>query len=110
RTTWVRQSFARLTNLPTRLLTFSDDMDALRRVPDNVPNKEMLETHLGLPLTKIPDPFGTHESFAHHNNAKLCEFLDRYGFEYEFASATEYYRNGLFNKALLRVAECHVEI
>ncbi len=110
RTTWVRQSFANLTKLPTRLLTFSDDMDALRRVPENVPNKEMLEKHLGLPLTRIPDPFGTHTSFGHHNNAQLCEFLDRYGFEYEFASATDYYNNGRFNAALFRVAQCHAEI
>ena len=66
-------------------------MDGLRKVPDNVPNQEMLTEHLGKPLTRIPDPFGTHESFAHHNNAMLRHFLDRFGFDYEFLSATDCY-------------------
>ncbi len=107
RTTWVRNAFKRLTGLPSRLLAFSDDMDGLRKVPDNVPNKGMLAAHLGKPLTAIPDPFGTHGSFGAHNNARLRAFLDAFGFEYEFASATDYYRSGRFDAALLRMAERH---
>jgi lysyl-tRNA synthetase class 1 len=100
RTTMVRNAFVALTGLPTRLIAFSDDMDGLRKVPDNVPNGDMLREHLGKPLSRIPDPFGTHESFAAHNNARLCAFLDRYGFDYEFASSTEYYAGGRFDEAL----------
>jgi lysyl-tRNA synthetase class 1 len=100
RTTMVRNAFHALSDIPTRLLAFSDDMDGLRKVPDNVPNKDMLAAHLGKPLTQIPDPFGTYESFAHHNNAMLRQFLDRFGFDYEFASSTEYYRAGRFDAAL----------
>ncbi|HYZ31116.1 MAG TPA: lysine--tRNA ligase, partial [Crenalkalicoccus sp.] len=107
RTTWVRRAFGRLTGLPSRLLAFSDDMDGLRKVPDNVPNKAMLAQHLGKPLTAIPDPFGTHESFGAHNNARLKAFLDTFGFEYEFASSTEYYRSGQFDFALITMAERH---
>ena len=107
RTTWVRHAFAAMTGLPTRLLAFSDDMDGLRKVPDNVPNKEMLARHLGQPLTRIPDPFGTHQSFGHHNNARLRAFLDAFGFEYEFASSTEYYASGRFDAALRRMLEVH---
>src|SRR5512133_3266854 len=87
RTTMVRQAFQRLSDVPTRLFCFSDDMDGLRKVPDNVPNKEMLRRHLGQPLTRIPDPFGKFESFGHHNNARLRAFLDTFGFDYEFASS-----------------------
>src|SRR5579884_4098654 len=94
RTSWVRRAFTELTGLPSRLVAFSDDMDGLRKVPDNVPNREMLQQHLGKPLTRIPDPFGTHESFGAHNNARLRDFLDKFGFEYEFASATDYYTSG----------------
>ncbi|WP_448662777.1 lysine--tRNA ligase [Sphingomonas sp. CJ20] len=100
RTTMVRRAFEALSDIPTRLIAFSDDMDGLRKVPDNVPNKEMLAQHLGKPLTRVPDPFGTHDSFAAHNNARLREFLDRFGFEYEFVSSTEYYANGTFDEAL----------
>ncbi len=89
-----------LTGRPTRLIAFSDDMDGLRKVPDNVPDQAMLTQHLGKPLTKIPDPFGTHESFAHHNNAMLRQFLDRFGFDYEFMSATECYASGRFDDVL----------
>jgi len=110
RTTWVRHAFTQLTGLPSRLLAFSDDMDGLRKVPDNVPNKAMLTQHLGKPLTRIPDPFGTHESFGAHNNAMLRSFLDAFGFDYEFASSTEYYASGRFDAALLRVLEKHDEI
>ena len=100
RTTMVRHAFEALSGIPTRLIAFSDDMDGLRKVPDNVPNKAMLTEHLGKPLTRIPDPFGTHESFAHHNNAMLRAFLDRYGFDYEFLSATDCYTSGRFDEAL----------
>ena len=86
RTSWVRRAFTELTGKPSKLLAFSDDMDGLRKVPDNVPNKEMLAGYLGKPLTRIPDPFGTHASFGAHNNARLQSFLDSFGFEYEFAS------------------------
>ena len=94
RTTMVRRAFEEMSDMPARLIAFSDDMDGLRKVPENVPNKEMLAQHLGKPLTRIPDPFGTHESFAHHNNALLCEFLDRFGFDYDFLSSTTEYASG----------------
>jgi lysyl-tRNA synthetase, class I len=107
RTTWVRRAFSEITGLPSNLLAFSDDMDGLRKVPDNIPNRDMLISYLGKPLTTIPDPFGTHESFGAHNNARLRAFLDSFGFEYEFASSTEYYRAGRFDAALVRVLECY---
>lgn len=103
RTTMVRRAFETLSDQPTRLIAFSDDMDGLRKVPDNVPNREMLAEHLGKPLTKVPDPFEKFESFAHHNNAMLRDFLDRFGFEYEFASATDYYASGRFDETLKAV-------
>jgi lysyl-tRNA synthetase, class I len=103
RTTWVRRAFELMSDKPTRLLAFSDDMDGLRKVPDNVPNPEMLREHLGRSLTAIPDPFGTHDSFGAHNNARLKVFLDRFGFEYEFLSSTECYKSGRFDQALLTV-------
>ena len=103
RTTMVRRAFGELSDQPTRLIAFSDDMDGLRKVPDNVPNKQMLTEHLGRPLTRIPDPFGTHDSFAAHNNASLREFLDRFGFDYEFVSSTDYYEGGRFDDALKNV-------
>jgi lysyl-tRNA synthetase class 1 len=110
RTSWVRHAFSTLTGLPSRLLAFSDDMDGLRKVPDNVPNREMLQGFLGRPLTRIPDPFGTHDSFGAHNNARLRAFLDGFGFEYEFASSTDYYTSGRFDAALRRVLSAHDEI
>jgi lysyl-tRNA synthetase class 1 len=100
RTTMVRQAYGALSDQPTRLIAFSDDMDGLRKVPDNVPNGDMLRAHLGRPLSRIPDPFGTHDSFAAHNNARLREFLDRYGFDYEFVSAADHYASGRFDDAL----------
>ena len=104
RTTLVRRAYETLTGgHPTRLIAFSDDMDGLRKVPDNVPNKAVLAEKLGHPLTRIPDPFGTHESFAHHNNGMLCDFLDRFGFEYEFVSASDRYNSGEFDEALKNV-------
>jgi lysyl-tRNA synthetase class 1 len=105
RTTMVRHAFRVLTDdkIKTRLIAFSDDMDGLRKVPDNVPNKDMLAAHLGKPLTKVPDPFGTHPSFGEHNNARLRAFLDTFGFEYEFMSSTDCYTSGRFDAALLSV-------
>ncbi|KTT96174.1 lysine--tRNA ligase [Sphingomonas yabuuchiae] len=100
RTTMVRNAFHALSDQKTRLIAFSDDMDGLRKVPDNVPNQEMLRVHLGKPLTQVPDPFEKFDSFAAHNNALLRQFLDRYGFDYEFASSTEYYTSGRFDDAL----------
>ena len=100
RTTWVRRAYEELTGRPTRLIAFSDDMDGLRKVPDNIPNGEMLRRHLGMPLTRIPDPFGSNRSFAEHNNAMLRRFLDEAGFEYEFVSSTECYHGGRFDEAL----------
>ena len=103
RTTMVRQAFKRLSDLPTRLFCFSDDMDGLRKVPDNIPDPEMLRRHLGQPLTRIPDPFGKFESFGHHNNAMLRRFLDGFGFDYEFESSTDWYMSGRFDQGLLDV-------
>jgi lysyl-tRNA synthetase class 1 len=110
RTIWVRRAFERLTGQPSRLIAFSDDMDGLRKVPDNVPNGDELRPYLGRPLTRIPDPFGTHPSFGEHNNARLRAFLDAFGFDYEFASSTEYYAAGRFDAALLRMAARHDEV
>ena len=110
RTAMVRHAFTSLSDMPTRLFTFSDDMDGLRKVPGNIPNRDMVEQHLGKPLTSIPDPFGTHESFGHHNNARLRAFLDEFGFEYEFKSSTECYRSGEFDATLLRLLECYEEV
>src|SRR6202022_3822181 len=107
RTTMVRHAFRVLTEdkVKTRLIAFSDDMDGLRKVPDNVPNKEMLPGPSGRPLARVPDPFGTHDSFGAHNNARLRAFLDTFGFDYEFASSTDYYGSGKFDAALMRVLE-----
>ena len=110
RTSWVRHAFGVLTGRPSRLIAFSDDMDGLRKVPDNVPNRELLAGYLGMPLTRIPDPFGTHDSFGAHNNAHLRSFLDSFGFDYEFASSTEYYAAGRFDAALLRILERFDEV
>ena len=107
RTTMVRHAFRVLTDdkIKTRLIAFSDDMDGLRKVPDNIPNKELVAQHLGKPLTRVPDPFGTHDSFAAHNNARLRAFLDQFGFDYEFMSSTACYTSGRFDAALLKVLE-----
>ncbi len=100
RTTMVRRAYEDMTGLPTRLIVFSDDMDALRKVPDNVPEQEIMRAHLGIALSAVPDPFGKYESFAAHNNAMLREFLDRFGFEYDFASSTDFYYYGAFDETL----------
>ena len=105
RTTWVRRAFEAMSGMPTRLIAFSDDMDGLRKVPDNLPGGDMLRMHLGKPLTQVPDPFGTHASFGAHNNARLQHFLDQFGFEYEFLSSTECYKAGRFDATLLRLLE-----
>ncbi len=107
RTTMVRNAFRALTgdHWPTRLIAFSDDMDGLRKVPEGVPNPEMLREDLNLPLTRVRDPFGTHDSFGAHNNARLRAFLDSFGFEYEFLSSTEEYKSGRFDTTLLRLLE-----
>jgi hypothetical protein len=108
----VRRAFEALTEgkVPTRLVCFSDDMDGLRKVPTNVPNQAELAAHLDKPLTRVPDPFGQFESFAHHNNAMLRRFLDRFGFEYEFYSATECYTAGKFDATLRRMLTAACEI
>ncbi|MEM6712082.1 MAG: lysine--tRNA ligase [Pseudomonadota bacterium] len=108
RTSMVRHAFHVLTKgeIPTRLIAFSDDMDGMRKIPGNVPNQSILESHIGKPLTRVPDPFsGDYESFAHHNNARLRAFLDQFGFDYEFMSATECYTSGLFDEMLVRTLE-----
>ncbi|GJE55466.1 MULTISPECIES: lysine--tRNA ligase [Methylobacterium] len=107
RTSMVRHAFRVLTNdsVPTRLIAFSDDMDGLRKVPTNVPNQDLLAKALNLPLTRVPDPFGTHDSFGAHNNAELRRFLDAFGFDYEFRSATACYEAGLFDDTLRLVLD-----
>ena len=105
RTTMIRRAFEVISDIPTKLICFSDDLDGMRKVPGNVPNQEMLAEHIQKPLTVVPDPFGTHESFGHHNNAMLRRFLDTFGFDYEFYSAREFYRSGRFDEILLRCAE-----
>jgi len=108
RTSMVRHAFRVLTDnkIKTRLIAFSDDMDALRKVPENVPNRDMMAAHLGQPLSRVPDPFSNeHPSFAAANNARLRAFLDQFGFEYEFLSSTECYTSGCFDAALLKVLE-----
>lgn len=110
RTAMVRLAFRNLSDLPTRLICFSDDMDGLRKVPGNVPQPEMLAKYIGYPLSSIPDPFGKFESFAHHNNAKLREFLDSFGFEYEFMSSTDTYKSGKFDQALLKMLAMHDQV
>ncbi len=101
RTTMVRRAFETLCDIPTKLICFSDDMDGLRKVPGNVPNRDAMAADLNLPLTRVRDPFGTHDSFGAHNNARLNAFLDDFGFDYEFASSTEYYKSGRFDEMLI---------
>lgn len=111
RTTMVRNAFKFLApEIPTKLFCISDDMDGLRKVPDNLPNQDMIRANLDKPLTSVPDPFGTHESFGAHMNARLRAFLDTFGFEYEFKSATECYKNGLYDAKLLEVLKNYEKI
>ncbi len=101
RTSMVRHAFSQLSDIPTKLFCISDDMDGLRKVPENLPNQQMLQENLGKPLTDIPDPFGTHASYGDHMNARLCAFLDTFGFDYEFHSSTANYKSGVYDKTLL---------
>ena len=110
RTIMVQHSLTSLIDCETNIITFSDDMDGLRKIPDNIPNKEMLNNHIGKPLTSIPDPFGKFESFGHHNNAKLRSFLDRFEFSYQFISATEKYKSGSFDSTLIKILENYDKI
>src|SRR5688572_11967286 len=112
RTSMVRHAFRLLTEdrVPTRLVCFSDDMDGLRKVPDNVPNPEKLREYLGQPLTSVPDPFGSNESFGAANNSRLRAFLDSFGFDYEFLSATECYRAGRFDETLRKILVHYDEV
>ena len=110
RTTMIMRAFQELSDLPTRLVCFSDDLDGMRKVPGNVPNPERLVEHLQRPLTSVPDPFEEYESFGHHNNAMLRRFLDTFGFEYDFISATEFYQSGQFDQVLLRAVEKYDDI
>ncbi|MEM6650786.1 MAG: lysine--tRNA ligase, partial [Pseudomonadota bacterium] len=110
RTSMVRHAFECLTGRETKIICFSDDMDGMRKVPPTVPNPEQLEPHLQKPLSRVPDPFGTHESFSAHNNARLRAFLDQFGFRYEFQSATEAYEKGMFDATMLRVLDVYDDV
>ncbi|WP_278923568.1 MULTISPECIES: lysine--tRNA ligase [Pseudophaeobacter] len=110
RTTMIKNAFEVISDIPTKLICFSDDLDGMRKVPGNVPDADSLVPHLQKPLTSVPDPFGTHESFGHHNNAMLRRFLDTFGFEYEFYSATEFYGSGRFDEVLKRAVDKYDEI
>ncbi|WP_045386971.1 lysine--tRNA ligase [Falsirhodobacter sp. alg1] len=110
RTTMIRRAFETICDIPTRLVCFSDDMDGMRKVPENVPMQEMMQENLQRPLTVVPDPFGTHASFGDHNNAMLRRFLDTFGFEYEFISASEFYKSGKFDEILLRAVERYDDV
>jgi len=103
RTSMVRFAFEQISDIPTRLFCISDDMDGMRKVPDNIPSPELYKQYIGLPLTKIPDPFGTAESYGHNMNARLCAFLDAFNFNYEFISSSDYYKDGGYNDAILKV-------
>ncbi len=110
RTTMMINALQQIDKIGTELITFSDDMDGLRKVPENIPNNEILKKNLGKPLTEIPDPFGKFKSFAEHNNTMLKQFLKKFNFEFSFKSSTENYKNGTFNDSLKRVAEKYDEI
>ncbi|MDO5605059.1 MAG: lysine--tRNA ligase [Paracoccus sp. (in: a-proteobacteria)] len=105
RTTMIRRAFEMISDIPTRLICFSDDMDGMRKVPENVPQQDLLRANLQKPLTAVPDPFGEYPSFGDHNNAMLRRFLDTFGFEYEFMSATDFYKSGAFDDTLRLAAE-----
>ncbi|MFQ3307608.1 MAG: lysyl-tRNA synthetase class 1 [Candidatus Midichloriaceae bacterium] len=110
RTSMVRKAFSYISDIPTKMFCVSDDMDGLRKIPSNIPNKDAYTIHLDKPLTDIPDPFGESSSYGHYMNNKLKEFLDRFGFEYEFISATECYKSGKYNDYLVKVLEKYDEI
>ncbi len=111
RTSFVRHAFSLIApEIPTKMFCVSDDIDGLRKVPDNIPNQDLVRANLGKPLTSVPDPFATHQSYGHHMNARLRSFLDSFGFEYEFISATEKYQNGAFDATMLKVLEKYEEL
>ncbi|MBM7069344.1 lysine--tRNA ligase [Actibacterium sp. 188UL27-1] len=110
RTTMVRRAFEVLSDIPTKLICFSDDLDGLRKVPDNVPNPEAMAAHLQRPLTSVPDPFGEQASFGDYNNVMLRRFLDTFGFNYEFYSAKEFYTSGRFDATLKLACERYDEV
>ena len=105
RTMMVKRAFEEISDIPTKLICFSDDLDGFRKVPTNVPNQDMLAEHLDKPLTVVPDPFGTHDSFGRHNNNRLQQFLDQFGFDYEFKSSTDAYKAGEFDDTLLKILQ-----
>ena len=110
RTTMIRRAFEAISDIPTKLICFSDDLDGMRKVPKNVPNPAALEEHLQRPLSDVPDPFGEYDSFADHNNTMLRRFLDTFGFQYDFISSAAFYRSGQFDEILLRCVEKYDEI
>ncbi len=110
RTTMMINALSHLEKIDNELITFSDDMDGLRKIPDNVPNKDLLKENLGKPLTSIPDPFNKYSSFGEHNNELLKKFLKKFNFEFNFKSSTENYTTGIFNNSLIRVSEKYEEI
>lgn len=110
RTIMIKKAFEKISDIPTRLICFSDDMDGLRKVPENIPNPAECKQYIGMPLSQIPDPFRTHESYAHNMNSRLCKFLDGFELQYEFMSATHCYKTGIFNEMLLKVLEKYDEI
>jgi lysyl-tRNA synthetase class 1 len=110
RTSMVKRAFEEISDIPTKLICFSDDMDGLRKVPSNIPNPELLQADLNLPLTKVKDPFGQYDSFADYNNAKLREFLDQFKFSYEFVSSTDYYKSGFFDETLLKILSSYKKV
>ena len=104
RTLMVRHALAEMVDWPSRLIAFSDDMDGMRKVPPGVPHQDMMHAHLDQPLSKVPDPFGCgHASYADHNNGILRQFLDRFGFDYEFLASSDRYASGRFDEALKAV-------
>ncbi|MAC78280.1 MAG: lysine--tRNA ligase [Rhodobacteraceae bacterium] len=110
RTTMIRRAFEVISDIPTRLICFSDDMDGMRKIPGNVPHQERLKEDIQKPLTSVFDPFEEFESFGHHNNAMLRRFLDTFGFEYEFYSATEFYKSGQFDEVLKRAVDKYDDV
>ena len=110
RTSMVKRAFEEISDYPTKLICFSDDMDGLRKVPSNVPNSDLLQADLNLPLTKVRDPFEKYPSFADYNNAKLREFLDKFNFSYEFVSSTNYYKSGFFDEMLIKILSSYQKV
>jgi lysyl-tRNA synthetase class 1 len=105
RTSMMLNALKQLTEIPAEIITFSDDMDGLRKVPENVPNQKLLENNLHKPLTQVPDPFGKYQSFGEHNNEMLREFLNSFNFNYTFKSSTSLYKSGFFNSTLQLILE-----